>query len=70
MNKLPLTIKETKEGLLNKKFSAVELVDEYLAQIERNKDLNAFITLSPEEAYEKAKETDKLISDKVSRVAK
>ncbi len=66
MQKLPLTIKETKEGLLAKKFSAVELVDEYLANIEKNKDLNAFITLSPEEAYRQAKETDKLISDKAT----
>jgi aspartyl-tRNA(Asn)/glutamyl-tRNA(Gln) amidotransferase subunit A len=61
MNKLPLTIKETREGLIEKKFSAVELVDEYLKRIEENKDLNAFITISDDEAYEKAKEIDKLI---------
>jgi Asp-tRNA(Asn)/Glu-tRNA(Gln) amidotransferase A subunit family amidase len=55
---LPLTIKETKEGLLAKKFSAVELVDEYLAKIEKDKDLNAFITVSSDLAYEKAKIID------------
>lgn len=53
---LPLTIEETKSGLKVKKFSAVELVDEYLARIEKNKDLNAFITVSDEKAYEQAKE--------------
>jgi aspartyl-tRNA(Asn)/glutamyl-tRNA(Gln) amidotransferase subunit A len=50
------TIKETREGLKNKDFSAVELVDEYLARIEKNKDLNAFLTVSEEAAYKKAKE--------------
>jgi aspartyl-tRNA(Asn)/glutamyl-tRNA(Gln) amidotransferase subunit A len=55
---LPLTIKETKEGLLDKKFSAVELVDEYLARIEKNKDLNAFNTISGDLAYAKAKSID------------
>ena len=54
----PLTIKETQEGLLKKKFSVVELVDEYLAQINKNKDLNAFITVCEDEAYKKAKEID------------
>ncbi len=68
MDKLPLTIKETREGLLAKEFSAVELVDGYLANIENSKDLNAFITLSPEEAYKQAKETDKLISNKVTEL--
>jgi len=55
---LPLTIKETKEGLLKKKFSAVELVDQYLANIESRKELNAFLTVAREEAYAKAKRID------------
>ncbi len=55
---LPLTIKETKEGLLKKEFSPVELVDAYLARIEKNKDLNAFITVSSEAAYKKAKDLE------------
>jgi aspartyl-tRNA(Asn)/glutamyl-tRNA(Gln) amidotransferase subunit A len=58
---LPLTIKDTREGLVNKKFSAVELVDEFLARIEKNKDLNAFLTICDEVAYSQAKEVDKLI---------
>ena len=38
MNNIPLTIKETQEGLKSKKFSAVELVDSYLAQIKKYND--------------------------------
>lgn len=57
---LPLTIKETQEGLKSKKFSAVELVDSYLAQIKKyNSEYNIFLTVSEEEAYRKAKELDK-----------
>lgn len=56
----PLTIKETQSGLKNKKFSAVELVDFYLSQINKyNKEYNIFLTLSEDEAYRKAKEVDK-----------
>jgi aspartyl-tRNA(Asn)/glutamyl-tRNA(Gln) amidotransferase subunit A len=63
---LPLTIKETREGLISKKFSAVELVDSYLKRIDENKDLNAFLTTSDEVAYKQAKEVDKLIEAGVS----
>jgi len=58
---LPLTIKETREGLLKKEFSAVELVDEYLSRINKNKDLNAFLTISDNVAYSQAKEVDKVV---------
>jgi len=60
---LPLTIKETKEGLLAKKFSAVEAVDEYLSRIEKNKDLNVFLTISGDLAYQKAKIVDADLQD-------
>lgn len=54
MNNLPLIIKETQEGLINKKFSAVELVDSYLARINKyNKELNVFLTVTEEEAYKR-----------------
>lgn len=56
--KLPLTIKETQDGLKKKEFSAVELVDSYLKRIEDNKDLNAFNTISSEVAYHQAKNID------------
>ena len=57
---LPLTIKETQKGLIEKKFSAVELTDSYLERINKyNKEYNIFLTVSEEDAYKKAKEIDK-----------
>lgn len=62
----PLTIKETQEGLSKKTFSAVELVDRYLAEIKKqDKSLNAFLTVTEEVAYETAKRLDKT-EDKTS----
>ncbi len=59
----PLTIKETQEGLKSKKFSVVELVDSYLAQIKKyNSEYNIFLTVTEEEAYKSAKQTDKILS--------
>src|SRR3989344_6876861 len=59
MNNIPLTIKETQEGLKSKKFSAVELVDSYLTQIKKyNSEYNIFLTVTEELAYKKAKELD------------
>jgi aspartyl-tRNA(Asn)/glutamyl-tRNA(Gln) amidotransferase subunit A len=63
----PLTIKETRNGLINKKFSAVELVDEYLAKINVHKGLNAFLTISDEIAYSEAKEIDKLLENGITK---
>jgi len=62
MNNIPLTIKETQDGLLKKEYSAVELVNGYLDKINKNKDLNGFLTLCENEAYSKAKNIDKLIA--------
>lgn len=60
----PLTIKDTQNGLLKKEFSAVELVDSYLANIEKNNnDINALLTITSERAYSDAKEVDKKIKD-------
>ena len=61
---IPLTIKETQEGLIKKKFSAVQLVDAYFARIEKfDKNINSFLTLSDEVAYLQAKEIDKKIDE-------
>lgn len=61
---IPFTIKETQEGLLEKKFSAVSLVDEYLARIEKyDENLNSYITVASEEAYAQAKKVDSLIQN-------
>jgi len=49
---------------LAKKFSAVELVSEYLSRIEKaNPELNCFLTVSKDLAYSQAKNADKLIND-------
>jgi len=56
-----LTIKEAREGILNKKFSCFELVKSCLDEIKkRDKEINAFISLN-EKAIEEAKEIDKKI---------
>lgn len=61
---IPLTIKETQDGLKKKKYSAVGLGDAYLKKINKfDKDINSFITVSEEIAYKQAKKTDRLISD-------
>jgi aspartyl-tRNA(Asn)/glutamyl-tRNA(Gln) amidotransferase subunit A len=61
---IPLTIKATQKGLLSKKFSAVELVDAYLARINKfDKELNSFITVSDELAYKQAKKIDQRVKE-------
>lgn len=60
-----LTIKQAHNGLKNKEFSAVELTEACLVRIKsRNKDINAFITVTDELAIEEAKKADKLIKEK------
>lgn len=54
-SQFPLTIKKTQDGLSKREFSASELVREYLERIEVNKDLNAFLTISSDGAFEQAK---------------
>jgi len=64
MNDIPLTIKEIQEGLLKKDFSAVNLVDAYLKRIEKqDKDINSFITVTKEKAYNDAEKVDALINE-------
>lgn len=66
---IPLTIKETQEGLINKKFTACELVDSYLARINKyNKELNVYLTITEGVAYKKAKEIDNILSQKNSKI--
>jgi aspartyl-tRNA(Asn)/glutamyl-tRNA(Gln) amidotransferase subunit A len=62
MNKIPASIKETQKMLLEKKTSAVELVDSYLENITKlNPELNAVLTVSQDIAYKQAKRLDSLI---------
>ncbi len=62
MNLNELTIKEAQEGLRSQKFTAVELTQACLDRIkERNKDVNAFITVCEESALEEARIADGLL---------
>jgi aspartyl-tRNA(Asn)/glutamyl-tRNA(Gln) amidotransferase subunit A len=64
ISNIPLSITELQTSLNKKEFSCVELVDSYFERIDKlNPDLNAYLTLSKDEAYKKAKENDKRIID-------
>ena len=59
-----LTIKETHQGLLEKKFSATELTKLFLGRIkEIDKDISAYLTVSEKSALSQAKEIDDLIAN-------
>lgn len=59
MNLNQLTISQAKKGLKEKKFSSVELVKACLSQIEKHDSkINAFITVSKDEALDKARWAD------------
>ncbi len=63
MDLCDLTIKEAHEGLKSKKFSSRELTLSCLKRVDKVEDeLNAFITVTTEEALEKANEVDKTIA--------
>lgn len=53
-----LTIAETLDGLKNKQFSAVEVVEAYLKSMEDHRRLNAYVLETPEIALKQAKEAD------------
>ena len=53
-----LTISETINGLKNKEFSALEVVNAYIDQMQENKKYNAYVTQTPELALEQAKIAD------------
>ncbi len=53
-----LTIAEARSGLAAKEFSAVELTRAHIAAMEAMRDLNAFVTETPEIALERAAESD------------
>ena len=57
-----LTIRQTISGLKEKKFSAVEVTQSYIKNIEQNRGLNAFITESFDLALTQAKKSDEKIS--------
>ncbi len=53
-----LTISAARDGLAGGDFTAVELADAHIAAIEAGRELNAFITETPEIARNRAKESD------------
>lgn len=61
--KTPRTISELHDGLKNKEYSLVELLDGYFARIKAVNELNAFITVSSEYAYKKAQDWERVVKD-------
>lgn len=59
---ISLSITEALAGLKDKKFSAVELMDAHLKQVEACDHLNAFITKTPNEARAAAQDSDARIA--------
>lgn len=67
MNLQNLTIAEARNKLDTREISSVELTEKYLANIEKfDGELNAFITVTRDEALEAAASTDKKISEGIS----
>ncbi|MGH9717688.1 MAG: Asp-tRNA(Asn)/Glu-tRNA(Gln) amidotransferase subunit GatA [Candidatus Acidiferrales bacterium] len=63
MSAAPWTVASVRAALESKKISARELAADYYARIERrNPELNAFLTLSPERAYEQAGRIDAMVA--------
>ena len=58
MNLETLTLQEQIDGLREKKFSSVELVENYISVIEDKEDLNIFVSNDFEKALEEAKKSD------------
>ncbi len=57
-NLTSLTIAKAREGLRRKEFSALELTEAYIAEIEKSRILNAYIVETPGKAREMAKASD------------
>jgi len=62
-----LTLTEARDALLTKKCSAVELTKSFIDRMEKHRDLNAYITETPEVALNQAKEADKRIAENQAR---
>lgn len=57
-----LTIRQARQDLDSKKYSAVELAEEYLSSIEKNKGLNMYLEVF-DDVIEQAEKADKLIAE-------
>ena len=58
MKYLDKTIEEIHEALKKKEIKPIDLVEESFERIEKNKELNAYITLNKEEARKRAQELE------------
>lgn len=56
-----LTIRQTVDGFKNKKFSSQEVTEAYIQNIEKNRNLNAFVTESFDLALTQSKKSDEKI---------
>ena len=65
MRYLDLPIKEINDLLKEKKIKPIDLVNEAFDSIEKNADLNAYITLNKEEAIKRAKELENVEVDNI-----
>jgi aspartyl-tRNA(Asn)/glutamyl-tRNA(Gln) amidotransferase subunit A len=59
----PTTITELQKNLKEKNYSLTELLDTIFERVERHSDLNAFITVTKDYAYDRAKRLQKIIED-------
>ena len=53
-----LTLTEARDGLAKKEFSATELAESFIQAMQAGRDLNAYITETPEVALERARQSD------------
>ncbi len=65
MKYLNKSIVEINQLLKDKKIKPIDLVEEAFANIEKNKDLNAYITLNKEEALKEARELENVEVDNI-----
>ena len=63
MNNIPKSLIEIKSAIVSGSLSCTKLVDQYLQNIEEQKDLNVFISLFDNEARERASEIDEKIKN-------
>ena len=59
---LKLSLAEARDKLRAKEITAVELTDAYLSAMEQTRDLNCYITETPEKAREMAKASDERLA--------
>ena len=57
-----MTLSEARQGLTDRQFTALELVDAHIAAMEAGRGLNAFITETPELARQRAAEADRRLA--------